>query len=89
MSIDGAEFFIREENTNKGQFSPALIGGVTNIINLFVADPHGTVARAESAGAKILIPVTDYEETGYCQGIIDDPFGHRWSILRPLDWQIK
>ena len=89
MSIDGAKFFIREENTSKGQFSPERIGGVTNIINLFVADPYGTVAGAVAAGAKILIPVTDYAETGYCEGIIDDPFGHRWSILKPLEKQTK
>jgi PhnB protein len=84
MSIDGAVFHLREESTEAGQFSPATIGGTTCIIELFVEDPYAVAARAVAAGAHILNPVRDYEETGYRQGTLVDPFGHRWSLLRKI-----
>jgi Uncharacterized protein conserved in bacteria len=84
MSIDGAVFHLREESTDFGQFSPATLGGITAIIELFVADPHAMIDRAVAAGAHILNPVRDYEETGYRQGTIVDPYGHRWSVLRRI-----
>lgn len=84
MSIRGAVFFLREETADVGQFSPATVGGVTSIIELFVEDPYQVAARAIAAGSHELIPVRDYEETGYRQGIIVDPYGHRWSLLRKI-----
>ena len=83
MSIDGAVFHLREESTESGQFSPATMGGITAIIELFVADPQAMVARAVAAGAHTLNSVRDYE-TGYRQGTIVDPYGHRWSVLRRI-----
>ena len=84
MSIRGADFFLREEAADAGQFSPSTIGGVTSIIELFVEDPYLVVARAIAAGAHELNPVRDYEETGFRQGIVIDPYGHRWSLLRKI-----
>lgn len=84
MSIDGALFHLREESMQDGQFSPVSIGGVSCIIELFVEDPQGMAARAVAAGARLLNPVMDRAETGYCQGTLVDPFGHCWSLLRKI-----
>jgi PhnB protein len=84
LSIDGAVFHLREESKQEGQFSPISILGCTCIVELFVEDPQGLAARAEAAGARVLNPVKDREETGYCQGTLIDPFGHRWSLLRKI-----
>jgi len=84
LSIDGAVFFLREEEADKGRFSPATIGGVTSIIELFVSDPAAVVKRAIQAGTHELNPVTDYAETGYRQGTVVDPFGHRWACIRKI-----
>jgi PhnB protein len=84
MSIGGADFFLREVAADAGQFSPSTIGGVTSIIELFVNDPYQVAARAIAAGAHELNPVRDYEETGFRQGIVIDPYGHRWSLLRKI-----
>jgi PhnB protein len=48
-------------------------------IGLSVEDVHAVVAKAVTAGADVLAPVTDYEY-GYRQGEIKDPFGHHWLI---------
>lgn len=84
MSIDGAVFHLREESKQDGHFSPASMGGTSCIVELFVEDPQGLAARAVAAGARLLNPVMDRVETGYCQGTIVDPFGHRWSLLRKI-----
>jgi len=84
LAIDEAIFHIREQSQEKGQFCPSSLGGVTSIIELFVEDPQALAAQAVAAGAHMLSPVVDHEETGYCQGTLVDPFGHRWSLLRRI-----
>jgi PhnB protein len=84
LSIGGAVFHLREENAARGHFSPGTVGGVTTLIELWVADPAAVAARAVAAGARELNPVKDHAETGYREGSVVDPFGHHWLIIRPL-----
>ena len=84
LSIDGAIFHIRQETADRGHFDPGTMKGVTTLNELLVADPVAMVARAVGAGAQEINPVTYYEETGYKQGIIKDPFGHIWLVHRRM-----
>jgi PhnB protein len=52
---------------------------------LIVDDPAALIARAVNLGATEVAPVG--EEHGWLLGRIDDPFGHRWEIGKPVhEW---
>jgi uncharacterized glyoxalase superfamily protein PhnB len=49
------------------------------VLHLYVADADAFVKKAEAAGAKIIMPVTDMF-WGDRYGQLEDPFGHRWAV---------
>ena len=59
--------------------SPLSIGDTPVGLFLYVDDVDKTFNQAVSEGAKVLDPVKD-QFWGDRHGIIEDPFGHRWSI---------
>ena len=59
--------------------SPLSIGDTPVSMFLYVDDVDNTFNQAVSGGAKVLDPVKD-QFWGDRHGIIEDPFGHRWSI---------
>jgi PhnB protein len=73
---------VAEESKPHENFSPESLGGCSVRMLLIVADPAAVCARAVSAGAKQVRPVTD--EHGWRLGRILDPFGHHWEIGHPL-----
>jgi PhnB protein len=79
FSIDGAIFHIHEETSDNGLFSPAKHKGSTALIGLFVPDVDKFIGHAIQHGAKLIKPAQSYEY-GYRQGVIEDPFGHRWMV---------
>ncbi|MDB5006529.1 MAG: hypothetical protein JWP45_922 [Mucilaginibacter sp.] len=82
MEIDGALFHLHEE-TERYNLSPGRLNGTTVTIGLFVDDVHAVMENAVKAGAKIIVPVQDYDY-GFRQGEFIDPFGHRWQIQKDL-----
>ena len=82
LSVEGAEFWLSDESPEHGNFSPQSLNGSTVRIILTVADPDAAFARALTAGASQVYPVT--EEHGWRLGRVVDPFGHHWEIGRPL-----
>ena len=52
-------------------------------IHLYVADVDAFVERAVKAGALLRMPVEDMF-WGDRYGIIEDPFGHKWSVATHL-----
>jgi PhnB protein len=83
FSINGAAFRLHEESKDGRDLSPGKAGCTTVTIGLSVEDVHAVVAKAVTAGATVLSPVTDYDY-GYRQGEIKDPFGHHWLIEKLL-----
>jgi PhnB protein len=82
LSVGNASFWVEDESPPHDNFSPETLGGGTSRMLLIVDDPASLVRRALAAGAVPVSPVT--EEHGWLLGRIDDPFGHRWEIGRPL-----
>lgn len=82
LSVEGAEFWVSDESPEHGNFSPESLGGGTVRIVFTVADPDAVFARAMSAGASEVHPVS--EEYGWRVGRVVDPFGHHWEIGRPV-----
>ena len=83
LSIDGAIFHLHEETANPALFPPSKHNGSTVLIGLFVDDVDAFISKATINGAKLISPPTSYDY-GYRQGIVEDPFGHRWMIEKKI-----
>jgi len=82
LSVEGAEFWLSDESTEHGNFSPQSLGGGTVRMILTVPDPDAMFAHALAAGAR---EVTAMEDAyGWRVGRVVDPFGHHWEIGRPV-----
>jgi PhnB protein len=85
LAVDGAEFWVADESPQHANFSPETLGGSTLRMILTVADPDAAFARAVTAGAKEVSPMSNGH--GWRVGRVVDPFGHHWEIGRPLTKQ--
>lgn len=83
FAIDGAEFYLGDEEPEYGNLSPDTIGGTAVRIVLTVNDPDTIFSTALKAGAYEICPVTTEED--WRIGKLKDPFGHIWEIGRPLN----
>lgn len=79
VSINGAMVMLVDENRDYGMLGPKALGGTPVTLNLNVADADASMARAEKAGAKVLMPAADMF-WGDRYGMVEDPYGHRWAI---------
>lgn len=70
-----------EMNSGKSRH-PRALGGSGVTIHLNVPDADAVFERAVAAGAKVVMPLADMF-WGDRYGILEDPFGHRWSIGTP------
>jgi PhnB protein len=85
LAVGNSLFWVEDESPPHGNFSPETVGGPTARMLLIVDDPEAVLERAVAAGAVEINPVA--EEHGWQLGRIDDPFGHRWEIGRPIsEW---
>jgi len=82
LAVGDSLFWVEDESPSHGNLSPESAGGATARMLLIVDDPRAVLDRAVAAGATEISPVQD--EHGWELGRIDDPFGHRWEIGRPL-----
>jgi PhnB protein len=85
LAVGNALFWVEDESPEHGNFSPQSAGGATARMLLIVDDPALVLQQAVAAGGREVSPVS--QEHGWQLGRIDDPFGHRWEIGRPLgEW---
>lgn len=82
LSVDGAEFWVSGESTQKGSAAQPLGGDSIRII-LTVANPDLIFDQALKAGASEVFPVG--EGHGWRLGRLMDPFGLHWEIGHPLE----
>lgn len=62
-----------------GSLGPKSRGGTSVTIHLQVEDADAMFQQATDAGATVVMPVDDMF-WGDRYGVLEDPFGHRWSI---------
>jgi PhnB protein len=79
LKIGQAHIMLADEFPEMGFLGPQTRGGTTVGLLLYVDDCDATVQRAVSAGAKLARPVQD-QFYGDRSGVIEDPFGHQWTI---------
>lgn len=83
ISINGGPIMISDEFPEMGGAGPKKLGGTPVTIHLKVANADEAVARAEAAGATVIVPV-ELMFWGDRYGMVEDPFGHRWSVGQPV-----
>ncbi len=83
LAVGTAEFWVADESPEHLNFSPESLGGGSVRMVMIVEDPDAAFARAVTAGATVVWPVTD-QPYGWRVGRIVDPFGHHWEIGKPL-----
>ena len=82
LAVGNSLFWVEDESPPYGNFSPETVGGATTRMLLIVDDPTSVLEQARALGASVVNPVG--EEHGWQLGRIDDPFGHRWEIGKPI-----
>jgi PhnB protein len=83
LRILGSVFYISDMAPEfGGPGSPGILDGTTVAIHIEDSDPDALYDRAIAAGG---MPVTLMQDMfwGERQGLLRDPFGHRWSISAP------
>jgi PhnB protein len=82
LSINGGLVMMSDDfpEMNGGHCrDPRAIGGTPVTIHLDLKDVDATWKQAVDAGAKVVMPLGDMF-WGDRYGIVEDPFGHRWSL---------
>jgi PhnB protein len=79
LAIGNSIVMLGEEAPDYGYPSPEALGGSPVGMHLYVDDADALVARAVSAGARLVSPVTD-QFYGDRSGQVADPFGYGWTI---------
>lgn len=77
--IGDSTIMLVDESPEWGALGPKALKGTPVTIHLYVDNADAVVTRAVSAGAKIIMPVGNMF-WGDRYGVIEDPFGHRWSV---------
>jgi PhnB protein len=82
VSINGSSVMLVDEYPEMGGTSPKTLKGTPVTIHLIVDDVDSFVEQAVEFGAEVVMPVED-QFWGDRYGLIEDPFGHRWSVATP------
>ncbi len=79
IRIGDSSVMLVDEFPEWNSFGPKTLKGSPVTIHLYVEDADAFVRRAVEVGAKIIMPVEEMF-WGDRYGVIEDPFGHRWSV---------
>ncbi|MCB0686980.1 MAG: VOC family protein [Saprospiraceae bacterium] len=82
IAIDGADFWLGDEEPENGNFSPETVKGTPVRIILSTKNADVFFERAIQFGAQVICPMTT--EEFWRIGKLKDPFGHVWEIGYPL-----
>jgi uncharacterized glyoxalase superfamily protein PhnB len=79
LRIGDSMLMLNDEFPDWGSRGPKAIGGTAVVLNLYVKDADAAFRRAVDAGATVKMPLADMF-WGDRYGVVDDRFGHSWSI---------
>jgi PhnB protein len=79
IRIGDSAVMLVDENRQFGMLGPKSLNGSPVTIHLYVDDVDAVYQRAVDAGGKTMMPPADMF-WGDRYGVLEDPFGHRWSI---------
>jgi uncharacterized glyoxalase superfamily protein PhnB len=79
VKIGDSHVMLVDEYPEQGMVGPRALKGTPVVLHLYVEDCDRFFARAVDAGAKAIMPPADMF-WGDRYGLLEDPFGHRWSV---------
>ena len=79
VQIGDSKIMLADENLQWGNKSPQTLGGPSGGFCIYVPDVDAAYAKAVTAGATAVFPVTD-QFYGDRSGRVADPFGHTWML---------
>src|SRR5262245_49722808 len=79
-----SRFFVSDEFPEHGVKAPPTAGGASVTLHVYVDDVDALFERAVAAGATVLLAPADMF-WGDRYGILEDPFGHRWSAATMIE----
>ncbi len=79
LRIGDSPLMLADEFPQWGSVGPQTLKGSPVTIHLYVEDADAVFAQAQAAGATVKMPLQDMF-WGDRYGVLDDPFGHHWSI---------
>jgi uncharacterized glyoxalase superfamily protein PhnB len=83
LRIGDSALMLVDEFPEMAALGPNARGGSSVTLHLSVVDVDASFKRATAAGAQVRMPVTDMF-WGARYGLVQDPFGHLWSIATQL-----
>lgn len=83
IRIGDSPLMLVDEFPEHGALGPLSLKGSPVTLHLYVPDTDAAVAKAVAAGAKVTMPPADMF-WGDRYGVVQDPFGHNWSIATHL-----
>lgn len=79
LRIGDSAVMLVDEYREQGMLGPKSLNGSPVTVHLYVENVDEVYQRAVGAGAKPVMPPEDMF-WGDRYGVLEDPFGHRWSI---------
>lgn len=79
IKIGDSFVMLVDEMPDWGSLGPLARKGTSVTLHLYVEDANRFFQQAVAAGAKVIMPLEDMF-WGDRYGIVEDPFGHHWSI---------
>ena len=79
LVIGDSVIMLGQEDERCGSISPSTLKGTPVTLHLYVKDVDQAFKQAVAAGAKEIMPPADMF-WGDRYGVVEDPFGHRWSL---------
>jgi PhnB protein len=84
LSLGDSLIMLADESPDMGAVGPRTVGGTPVTVHVYVEDVDNVHAKALSAGAKELTPVTD-QFYGDRSGQFEDPWGHKWNVATHVE----
>jgi len=80
LRVAGSPVFLTDEMPQcNGSRAPTSLGGTSVTLHLYVTDVDAAIEKAHTAGCTVIMPAADMF-WGDRYGVVQDPYGHRWSI---------
>jgi len=83
LRIGDSPLMLVDDFPEHGSQSPLALKGSPVTLHHYVENADAAFARAVDAGARVIMPLADMF-WGDRYGVLEDPFGHRWSIATHL-----
>ncbi len=86
LGINGSSVMLNDdfpEMSDGKSMTPTALGGTPVTIHLVVTDVEKKFQQAVDAGATVVQPLDD-QFWGDRYGVLQDPFGHQWSMGQPV-----